>query len=418
MDTDASEVAIAGILCQQQIVNGETKECLIAFGSAPKAEMLAAIYFVEKYRPYLSRARFTLRTDNRALSWLKKYSMTRGMAARWIQRLDQYKFTIEHRKREKHQNVDSLSKKTEVYAQKEMRDENMPQERANFKFLTDPIKYEDLPQLEDEPELEVKMEIPPEQQVQALTEELIEEVTNQETHYVWEASDEPSDPKEWILAISSDVSPCHRECVMAIVKEHAAHRYLIRAQETDSIVYFLRMLVGGWDPKLPHEEPVVIRKVRSYYFRHKSLLYINKEGVLMRRRSSTEKPALINDVVTLPALFQMEAMRLAHDGQDHVGETKTASSVLERFDWPGLRKDVAKYINSCLTCQSSKPSKQSMKFPLKPLQSGAPNELVQIDHLKLSKTRQGNVGVLMMIDHFTKFAQALPYQACDAKETC
>ncbi len=59
-----------------------------------------------------------------------------------------------------------------------------------------------------------------------------------------------------------------------------------------------------------------------------------------------------------------------------------------------------------------------MKFPLKPLQSGAPNELVQIDHLKLSKTRQGNVGVLMMIDHFTKFAQALPYQACDAKETC
>ena len=163
---------------------------------------------------------------------------------------------------------------------------------------------------------------------------------------------------------------------------------------------------------------MVIRKVRSYFFRHKPLLYINKEGVLMRRRSSTEKPALINDVVILPALFQMEAMHLAHDGQAHVGETKTASSVLERFDWPGLHKDVAKYINSCLTCQSSKPSKQSMKFPLKPLQSGAPNELVQIDHLKLSKTRQGNVGVLMLIDHFTKFAQALPYQACDAKETC
>ena len=59
-----------------------------------------------------------------------------------------------------------------------------------------------------------------------------------------------------------------------------------------------------------------------------------------------------------------------------------------------------------------------MKFPLKPLQSVAPNELVQIDHLKLSKTCQANVGVLMMIDHFTKFAQALPYQACDAKETC
>ena len=70
--------------------------------SAPQSEMLAAIYFIEKYRPYLTRGAFTLRTDNQALSWLKRYSMTRGMAARWIQRLDQYKFHVEHRKREKH----------------------------------------------------------------------------------------------------------------------------------------------------------------------------------------------------------------------------------------------------------------------------------------------------------------------------
>ena len=98
------------------------------------------------------------------------------------------------------------------------------------------------------------------------------------------------------------------------------------------------MLVGGWEPKLPHEDPVVIRKVRSFFFRHKPLLYVNKEGVLMRRRSSTEKPALINDVVILPALFQMEAMYLAHDGQIHVGETKTISSVLECFDWPAFTR--------------------------------------------------------------------------------
>ncbi len=51
-----------------------------------------------KYRPYLTRGVFTLRTDNQALSWLKRYSMTRGMAARWIQRLDQYKFHVELQK--------------------------------------------------------------------------------------------------------------------------------------------------------------------------------------------------------------------------------------------------------------------------------------------------------------------------------
>ena len=117
--------------------------------SAPKSEMLAAIYFIEKYRPYLTREVFTLRTDNQALSWLKRYSMTRGMAARWIQRLDQYKFRVEHRKREKHQNVDSLSKKTEFYAVREERDASLPPEMENFKFLDDPELYRRLPPLEE-----------------------------------------------------------------------------------------------------------------------------------------------------------------------------------------------------------------------------------------------------------------------------
>ncbi len=119
-------MAIAGILCQQELVYGEIKETEMRY-SPPKGEMLPAIYFVEKYRPYLSRAPLRLCTDNRALSRLKKYNMTRGMATRWIQGLNQYKFTIEHHKREKHQNVDSLSKNIEFYAQRELRYVSMPQ---------------------------------------------------------------------------------------------------------------------------------------------------------------------------------------------------------------------------------------------------------------------------------------------------
>ena len=131
LDTDASEVAIAGILAQVKTIDGEEQECPIAFGSkalsetemrypAAKAEMLA-VGFIEKYRPILTRAKFTLRTDNSALSWLKRYSMTRGMAARWIQRLDQYNFDVILRPREKHQNADGLSKKSEFYAKNRIR---------------------------------------------------------------------------------------------------------------------------------------------------------------------------------------------------------------------------------------------------------------------------------------------------------
>ena len=82
LDTDASEVAISGILHQKQEWKGRTVLRPIAYGSkvlgdtemkfgAPKAEKFAVVTFVEKYRAYLGSTPFKLRVDNRALSWLK-----------------------------------------------------------------------------------------------------------------------------------------------------------------------------------------------------------------------------------------------------------------------------------------------------------------------------------------------------------
>ena len=82
---------------------------------APKAEMFAVVTFVEKYRSYLGSEPFKLRVDNRALSWLKTYSLDQSYIGRRIMCLDGYDMIIEHRTRYKHQNADSLSKKTEFY---------------------------------------------------------------------------------------------------------------------------------------------------------------------------------------------------------------------------------------------------------------------------------------------------------------
>ena len=65
LDTDASVVAISGILHQQQEWNGKTVLRPMEYGSkvlidtemnygAPKAEMFAVVSFVEKYRAYLA----------------------------------------------------------------------------------------------------------------------------------------------------------------------------------------------------------------------------------------------------------------------------------------------------------------------------------------------------------------------------
>ena len=86
-DTDASVVAISGILHhQEQEWNGKTVLRPIAYRSkvlsdtkmnhgAPKAEMFALVTFVKKYKVYLGSEPFKLRIDNKALSWLKTYPM-------------------------------------------------------------------------------------------------------------------------------------------------------------------------------------------------------------------------------------------------------------------------------------------------------------------------------------------------------
>ena len=129
---------------------------------APKAEMFAVDTFVEKYRAYLGSEPFQLRVDNRALSWLKTYSMDQSFIGRWIVRLDGHNMIIEHRTRDKHQNADSLSKKTEFYERQEQREADRPEIKDGFSFM-DKETYDSLPltrwldksgkPIEDHPEL-------------------------------------------------------------------------------------------------------------------------------------------------------------------------------------------------------------------------------------------------------------------------
>ena len=120
LDTDASEVAISGTFQQEQEVDGKIQVRPIAYESktlnpserrygAAKAEMLAAVKFIENLRSDLEGQEFLLRVDNQALKWLKTYSMSSVIAARWITILGAFKMRIEHRLRDKHFNADGLS---------------------------------------------------------------------------------------------------------------------------------------------------------------------------------------------------------------------------------------------------------------------------------------------------------------------
>ena len=147
LDTDASAVAISGILHQWQGPPGERRLRPIVYGSkkltttqakygAPKLEMFAAYYFIVKNHSYLCPRKFTLRVDIQALSWLKTYSTDQALIGRWIMTLDKYHFRVEHRPRTQHRNADGLSKRTNEYRWREKQLAQLPAAGERWNFLS------------------------------------------------------------------------------------------------------------------------------------------------------------------------------------------------------------------------------------------------------------------------------------------
>ena len=155
LDTDASAVAISGILHQWQGPPGERRLSPILYGSkkltatqakygAPELEMYAAYHFIVKNHSYRCPRKFTLRVDNQALSWLKTYSTDQALIGRWIMTLEKDHFRVEYRPRTQHRNADGLSKRTNDYRWREQQLEKLPPVAERWKFLSQE-EYEQLP---------------------------------------------------------------------------------------------------------------------------------------------------------------------------------------------------------------------------------------------------------------------------------
>ncbi len=65
--------------------------------------------------------------------------------------------------------------------------------------------------------------------------------------------------------------------------------------------------------------------------------------------------------IVVPLTFRDYILKLAHQGlAGHSGVWKTYDRIRQQFYWPKVKRDVAKYIRSCHTCQiTSKPNQKS-----------------------------------------------------------
>ena len=117
LDTDASQERIGAVLSQ----NIDGHERVIAYASrtltkaerkycTTRKEMLALVWGIRTYRPYLYGRRFQVRTDHNSLKWLHNFHEPEGQVARWLEVLSEFDFDVLHRPGKKHANADALSR--------------------------------------------------------------------------------------------------------------------------------------------------------------------------------------------------------------------------------------------------------------------------------------------------------------------
>ena len=137
------------------------------------------------------------------------------------------------------------------------------------------------------------------------------------------------------------------------------------------------------------------------------------QGVLHRKVSLNGQEF---QQVVLPPVFHDEVFQALHYDLGHIGRGRTTSLFKQRFFWPGMDKFIREKVNTFGRCIRRKTG-GGRSATLVNITSSSPIEIVCVDYLSLERSKGGVENILVITDHFSRFAQAIPTRNQTAKTT-
>ena len=142
-----------------------------------------------------------------------------------------------------------------------------------------------------------------------------------------------------------------------------------------------------------------------------------RNGLLYRERTiGDQDPPQKEYQLVVPAVHRKQILEIVHDKAGHMGRERTLSLLRSRCYWPRITADVATHVRDCPRCLRRKHPVDQVA-PLENMSTTQPMELVCIDYLTLESSKGGYENVLVVTDHFTKYAQAYPTRNQTARTT-
>ncbi|KAM4062531.1 reverse transcriptase (RNA-dependent DNA polymerase) [Hirsutella rhossiliensis] len=130
----------------------------------------------------------------------------------------------------------------------------------------------------------------------------------------------------------------------------------------------------------------------------------NDEGLLCYRKK-----------IFVPLGLRNEILVLFHDDEvaGHQGGTKTCKRIQVQYYWPGLRRDVRRYVSTCRECQLAKPRHHKpygllapLPAPSRPWQEISMDFITDLPPVRCEKKIYS--GILVVVDRLTRYARYIP----------
>ena len=202
----------------------------------------------------------------------------------------------------------------------------------------------------------------------------------------------------------------------------------MRGQDSDSSSNIDWMKEQRADPNLT----VIIKLIESGQFQKrkqhgkdtpevKSLLRIRKSLKLVKdilyRKTYTDNSSSkkVQWQLVVPKAYRSRALAGCHDDVGHQGRMRPLSLLRERFFWAGMQTEAMQHVQQCTRCLRRKTP--SHVAPLQPIHVTQPLELVHMDYLSLEPSKGNIENVLVITDHFTRYALAYPSKTQTAQAT-
>lgn len=358
LNIDASSLGLGAVIYQ----NLDGTERVVAYASrglrpnernypAHKLEFLCLKWaVVDKFHEYLYGNQFLVRTDNNPLTYVFTSAKLDAQFHRWLAALSAYNFSVQYRSGKQNVDADMLSRLPGM----EVTD------RQETKIL-----YPDILKALFQASLADVRELPA---VECLS-------LGHQVH------DIPSD---------EDFGSCLSDIDWKV------------EQAKDSTISRVISIVKAGHKLTSRQSSLEPDSVRRYLREWNSLLI--KDGILYRNGSVCGHPVV---QLVVPSVFYDIIFAGLHNDAGHQGRDRTTSLIKSRFFWPGLDMFVEKQVRECQRCIRRK-SSVSNSAPLVSVESTYPLELVCMDYLSLEMSSGGYEHILVITDHFTRFAQAIP----------